>query len=137
MDPTDLGSSSRVTLQGPGDWKPWISIIQKHATASDVWAYLNPSKSDKPVLAVPLKPAYTTVKAQAAGLEALRTDEFRRLEFLHNQYKTDLQVYRDKQKALTSIQLYITKTAATGLGIRAVVSCPSREVTEKVAAASS
>ncbi|KAH7147167.1 hypothetical protein B0J13DRAFT_427544, partial [Dactylonectria estremocensis] len=113
MDPIDLGSSSRTTLKGPGDWKPWISIIQKHATASDVWAYLDPSKSDKPVLAVPLKPTYTTVKAQAAGLEALSADEFRRLEFLHNQYKTDLQVYRDKQKALTSIQLYITKTAGS------------------------
>jgi hypothetical protein len=53
MDPTDLEASSRISLQGPGDWKRWISIIQKFSIAQNVWQYIDPFEEDKPALAKP------------------------------------------------------------------------------------
>ena len=103
MDPGDLESSSRVSLQGPGDWKQWISIIQKFAVAQNVWDFIDPSKDAKEALAKPAEPTHLDVNPAAANLAALTTEEFRRLEFLHLQYRSKLQGYRDQQKSLASI----------------------------------
>jgi len=110
MDPSDLESSSRTSLQGPGDWKQWISIIQKFAVAQNVWDFIDPSKDVKEALAKPIEPTHLDVNEEASNTAALTTEEFRRLEFLHLQYRTKIQTYRDQQKSLSSIQQYIVKT---------------------------
>ena len=103
MDPSDLESSSRTSLQGPGDWKQWISIIQKFAVAQNVWDFIDPSKDVKEALAKPIEPTHLDVNEEASNTAALTTEEFRRLEFLHLQYRTKMQTYRDQQKSLASI----------------------------------
>ncbi|CAM1501614.1 Fc.00g035980.m01.CDS01 [Cosmosporella sp. VM-42] len=116
MDPSDVGSSSRVSLQGPGDWKQLVSIIQKLAIAQNVWDFIDPSKDVKEALAKPIKPTHLDVNEEATNIAALTTEEFRRLEFLHLQYRTKLQGHRDQQKALASIQQYIVKTIGNYYG---------------------
>ncbi|KJZ70716.1 hypothetical protein HIM_09900 [Hirsutella minnesotensis 3608] len=37
------GSSKGAVLNGPCDWKQWISIIKKFASSHNVWEYLDPS----------------------------------------------------------------------------------------------
>ncbi|KAK2680471.1 Ribonuclease H superfamily, partial [Fusarium oxysporum f. sp. vasinfectum] len=109
MDPIDL-SSSRVNLNGPGDWKQWISIIHKFATAQNVWKYIDPSNAEKPALSKPEEPTVQQIRPTASDLTDLTAEEFRRLEFLHTQYRTKVQTHRDQQKALSSIQQHIVKT---------------------------
>jgi hypothetical protein len=109
MDPIDL-SSSRVNLNGPGDWKQWISIIHKFATAQNVWEYIDPSNAEKPALSKPEEPTVQQIRPTASDLTDLTAEEFRRLEFLHTQYRTKVQTHRDQQKALSSIQQHIVKT---------------------------
>jgi len=110
MDIKDLEGSSRATLKGPGDWKHWISVIQKFATAQSVWDYIDPSNTQKPALVKPTEPTTQQIRADAQDLADLNAEEFRRLEFLHTRYRSQLQSYRDQQKALNSIQQHIVKT---------------------------
>ncbi|EXL64741.1 hypothetical protein FOPG_19005 [Fusarium oxysporum f. sp. conglutinans race 2 54008] len=101
MDLIDL-SSSQVNLNGPSDWKQWISIIHKFATAQNVWEYIDPSNAEKPALSKPEEPTVQQIRPTASDLTDLTAEEFRRLEFL--------QTHRDQQKALSSIQQHIVKT---------------------------
>ncbi len=112
MDIKDLEESSRIVLKGPGDWKHWISVIQKFATAQDVWDYIDPSTNttQKPALVRPTEPTAQQIRADALDLADLNAEEFRRLEFLHTRYRSQLEIYRDQQKALSSIQQHIVKT---------------------------
>ncbi|CEI68000.1 unnamed protein product [Fusarium venenatum] len=43
MDQNSL-DSSRVILQGPGNWKLWINIIQQFATAYNIWELIKDLK---------------------------------------------------------------------------------------------
>ncbi|KJZ70079.1 hypothetical protein HIM_10540 [Hirsutella minnesotensis 3608] len=108
----DLDSSSKGTvLNGPCDWKQWISIIKKFASSHNVWEYLDPSvKEGKPVLQQPVEPTFSQINPEASELVDLTLEEFRLLEFLHTQYRSKLQGYRDQVKALASLQQHIVKT---------------------------
>ncbi|EXK24267.1 hypothetical protein FOMG_18994 [Fusarium oxysporum f. sp. melonis 26406] len=48
--------SSWVILQEPGNWKLWINIIQKFATAYNIWEFIDPSKVEKAALLKPEEP---------------------------------------------------------------------------------
>lgn len=62
------------------------------------------------VLSKPIEPTFNTINARATELAALTADEFKRLKFLHVQYRSQLQIYRDQQKSLASIQQHMVKT---------------------------
>jgi len=47
----DREASSRVTLRGPGNWDVWISVIRKFAKNQNVWEYIDPDSTNKPILA--------------------------------------------------------------------------------------
>ncbi|KAM4064183.1 hypothetical protein HRG_012623 [Hirsutella rhossiliensis] len=104
------GSSKGTVLNGPSDWKQWISIIKKFASSHDLWDVLNPAIQGKPVLQKPVEPTFRLINADASDLADLSSEEFRRLEFLHTQYRSKLQGYRDQVKALASLQQHIVKT---------------------------
>lgn len=116
MDSASLEASSRVTLQGPGNWKLWINIIQKYATTHDIWRFINPSDGEKQALSKPKEPTFKDINQEAANLAALTTEEFRRLEFLHSSYRSELQTYRDQLKALASLQQHIVNTVGSYYG---------------------
>ncbi|XP_044717439.1 uncharacterized protein HRG_08947 [Hirsutella rhossiliensis] len=105
------GSSKGTVLNGPCDWKQWISIIKKFATSHSLWDFLDPAvKEGKPVLQQPVEPTFRQINHEASDLVDLTSEEFRRLEFLHTQYRSKLQGYRDQVKALASLQQHIVKT---------------------------
>ncbi|KAM4067591.1 hypothetical protein HRG_001480 [Hirsutella rhossiliensis] len=76
------GSSKGTVLNGPCDWKQWISIIKKFATSHSLWDFLDPAVKE--------------------GISPSR--------ILHTQYRSKLQGYRDQVKALASLQQHIVKT---------------------------
>ncbi|KAI5456967.1 hypothetical protein BGZ63DRAFT_365330, partial [Mariannaea sp. PMI_226] len=105
-----LEASSRVKLQGPGNWKLWINIVKKFAVAHNIWDLVDPSKANKPTNEMPIEPTYKAVNPEAADIAALTTEEFRRLEFLHSSYRSHKETYRDREKALASLQQHIVNT---------------------------
>ncbi|XP_044717340.1 uncharacterized protein HRG_08848 [Hirsutella rhossiliensis] len=107
---SDHESSSKVIiLNGPCDWKQWISVIQKFATSHNIWEFVDPANDDKSTIVRPSEPTHIQVNAQASDLGALTSEEFRRLEYLHTSYRSRLQTYRDNTKALASLQEHIVK----------------------------
>ncbi|KAM4066285.1 integrase core domain-containing protein [Hirsutella rhossiliensis] len=80
------GSSKGTVLDGPCDWKEWISIIKKFATSHSLW-------EDRFFFSQLSQHFITLVSAQASDLIDLSSEEFRRLEFLHTQYRSKLQGY--------------------------------------------
>ncbi|KAH6889390.1 hypothetical protein B0T10DRAFT_460054 [Thelonectria olida] len=103
MDSASLEASSRVILQGPGNWKLWINIIQKYATTHDIWRFIDPTEDEKQALSKPKEPTFKDINPEATSLAALTTEEFRRLKFLHSSYRSELQTYRDQLKALAAL----------------------------------
>ncbi|KAM4067558.1 integrase core domain-containing protein [Hirsutella rhossiliensis] len=105
------GSSKGTVLNGPCDWKQWISIVKKFATSHNLWEFLDPAVQEgKPVLQQPVEPTFRLINDKVSDLVDLTSEEFRRLEFLHTQYRSKLQGYRDQVKALASLQQHIVKT---------------------------
>ncbi|RKK17367.1 hypothetical protein BFJ66_g17921, partial [Fusarium oxysporum f. sp. cepae] len=87
------------------------SILQEAAWMEMEWtASLDPSNAEKPALSKPEEPTVQQIRPTASDLTDLTAEEFRRLEFLHTQYRTKVQTHRDQQKALSSIQQHIVKT---------------------------
>jgi hypothetical protein len=106
----DIDGPSQVSLRGPNDWKQWISIIEKFSINQGIWTYLDPNKPDKPALCCPTEPQPSDINLRAADIITLTDIEFKKLEFLTARYRTQLQTYRNNQKAIYSIQEYIIKT---------------------------
>ncbi|KAL6406052.1 hypothetical protein AUP68_10613 [Ilyonectria robusta] len=110
LDPMDPQSSSRVTLQSPGDWNRWISVIRKQAKAADVWDIIDPSKEDKDPLQPPPKPTAQDADPSVTLVKDLGPEKIKILDALLQQQSTEFKLYRDKVKALQAIQRLISKT---------------------------
>jgi hypothetical protein len=112
MDQNSLDSSQAI-LQRPRNWKLWLNIIQKFATAYNTWEFIDPSRVEKAALLKSEEPTYQDINQEAAGLAALTPEEFCRLEFLYSSYRTKCQTYQDQQKVMASIEQHIVKTAGS------------------------
>ena len=66
-------NASQISLKGPGDWKTWISLIQKFAVTQEVnvWDFINPEKTNKATLVEPAKPDPASVKQGATRITDL------------------------------------------------------------------
>ncbi|GAT31446.1 hypothetical protein UVI_02064380 [Ustilaginoidea virens] len=107
---TDLGNPANFQLLGSKDWFKWISIIEKFAVNENIWAYINPSVQDRPTLQQPVEPTASTIKPHASSILDLDDSDFTRLQYMTNIYRTALQDYKDKKKALVNIQRWIIAT---------------------------
>ncbi|KAH6995376.1 hypothetical protein EDB80DRAFT_537998, partial [Ilyonectria destructans] len=110
LDPMDPQSSSRVTLQKPGDWNRWVSVIRKEAKAADVWQFIDPSKIDKEPLKAPPTPTAQDADPSMTLVKDLSPEKVKILDALLQQHSTEFKLYRDKVKALGAIQRLISKT---------------------------
>ncbi|KAJ6437664.1 Cut9 interacting protein Scn1 [Purpureocillium lavendulum] len=113
MPATDLEVSSRVVLKGPGNWDVWISIVRKFAKTQDVWEHIDPGLANKAELTPPAEPTASEAKAGAASMNELIGDDLRKYEILQARYRSQLQVYKDKKKALVTLQEHIVKTVGS------------------------
>ncbi|PON14067.1 hypothetical protein C2W62_31025, partial [Candidatus Entotheonella serta] len=113
MPATDLEVSSRIVLKGPGNWDVWISIVRKFAKTQDVWEHVDPGLADKAELTPPAEPTASEAKAGAASMNELIGDDLRKYEILQVRYRSQLQVYKDKKKALVTLQEHIVKTVGS------------------------
>ncbi|KAJ6439138.1 peramine synthetase [Purpureocillium lavendulum] len=113
MPATDLEVSSRVVLKGPGNWDVWISIVRKFAKTQDVWEHIDPGLANKAALTPPAEPAASEAKAGAATMNELIGDDLRKYEILQARYRSQLQIYKDKKKALVTLQEHIVKTVGS------------------------
>jgi hypothetical protein len=106
----DIDGPSQVSLEGPNDWKKWISIIEKFSINQGIWTYLDPDEPNKQALSCPEEPQPSDINPRASDIMDLADIDFKKLEFLTARYRTQLQTYRSHQKAIYSIQEYIIKT---------------------------
>ena len=107
----ELNNLQSVCLKGPSDWDRWISTIQKYARSQGIWEQIDPSNADKKsLLEFPVEPSVTTVDPQARAVTDLNSEKLKTYEFVYNRYRTNLQSYRDQQRALAVIQDFIIKS---------------------------
>ncbi|KFG84028.1 hypothetical protein MANI_110484 [Metarhizium anisopliae] len=105
-----LDASSRVILKGSGNWDVWISVIRKFAKNQQVWDYINPDVVQKPSLTPPVEPTPGQVQENAAEIQQLQGDSLSKFQILEARHRSQLQIYKDKTKALATLQEYIVKT---------------------------
>ncbi|KID91317.1 reverse transcriptase family protein, partial [Metarhizium majus ARSEF 297] len=105
-----LDASSRVILKGSGNWDVWISVIRKFAKNQQVWDYINPDVVQKPSLTSPVEPTPGQVQENAAEIQQLQGDSLSKFQILEARHRSQLQIYKDKTKALATLQEYIVKT---------------------------
>lgn len=105
-------NASQISLRGPGDWKTWISLIQKFAVTQEVnvWDYIDPDKPNKATLVEPAKPDPSSVRQGATKITDLDQNQISQLNFLYARYNEELKLHQKQQKALLSIQQHIVKT---------------------------
>lgn len=105
-------NASQISLRGPGDWKTWISLIQKFAVTQEVnvWDFIDPDKANKAILAEPAKPDPSSVRQGATRVTDLDQNQISQLNFLYARYNEELKLHQKQQKALLSIQQHIVKT---------------------------
>jgi hypothetical protein len=63
-----LEDPSQLILKGPGDWKQWISIIEKFSINQDIWEYLNPDITKKSALVKPQEPQPSDINPEAENI---------------------------------------------------------------------
>ena len=102
--------SFRVLLRGPGDWDKWISIIRKFAKNQNIWKYINPDTTTKPILDVPTQPSIGQVRDDTTEIKDLEGEDLSKFQLLENQYNYQIRTYREELKALAEIQEYIVET---------------------------
>ncbi|OAQ57580.1 polyprotein [Pochonia chlamydosporia 170] len=110
MAADDLEVSSRVILKGSGNWDVWISIIRKFAKNQQIWEYVNPDVVQKPVLTPPVEPTPGQAQTNATDIQQLQGDSLSKFQILEARHRSQLQTYKDKTKALATLQEYIVKT---------------------------
>ncbi|KAM4058300.1 hypothetical protein HRG_014627 [Hirsutella rhossiliensis] len=98
---SDHESSSKVIiLNGPCDWKQWISVIQKFATSHNIWEFVDPANDDKSTIVRPSEPTPIQVNAQASDLGALVLERYRAV--LRAPDRSEIETWVTKwQKTLT------------------------------------
>ncbi|XP_044714500.1 uncharacterized protein HRG_11945 [Hirsutella rhossiliensis] len=101
--------SSRVKLNGPSDWKQWISIIQKFAIAHGIWDFVDPSRPLNPAPREPRRPEPSDLQDEAT-LVTLNPDKIKTFELLTSQYRHEYSIFKARQKALASLQEHIVRT---------------------------
>ncbi|RKF56242.1 putative serine threonine protein kinase domain protein, partial [Erysiphe neolycopersici] len=63
-----------------------------------------------PCIQIPIEPQVSQINQEATSIINLSSEQLRLYEFMYNQYRTNLQTYKEQQKSLASIQQYIIKT---------------------------
>lgn len=129
MAADDLEVSSRVILKGSGNWDLWISIIRKFAKTQDVWEHIDPDMANKTALTPPAEPTASEAKTGATNLNELTGDDLRKYEILQARYRSQLQVHKDKKKALVTLQEHIVKTVGSYYTIIATEDDVAKELT--------
>lgn len=129
MAADDLEVSSRVTLKGSGNWDVWISIIRKFAKNQHVWEYVNPDVVQKPVLTLPVEPTPGQAQANATDIQQLQGDSLGKFQILEARHRGQLQTYKDRTKALATLQEYIVKTVGKYYDIIAKEDDVAKELT--------
>ena len=53
-----ISATAKTILKGPTDWIQWLEMVKSTATTSQVWVYVDPSKTDAqlPLLVEPIWP---------------------------------------------------------------------------------
>lgn len=110
MAADSLDASSRVILKGSGNWDVWISIIRKFAKNQQVWDYINPDAVQKAGLTPPVEPTPGQVQENATEIQQLEGDSLSKFQILEARHRSQLQTYKDRTKALATLQEYIVKT---------------------------
>ncbi|OAQ58940.2 hypothetical protein VFPPC_11883 [Pochonia chlamydosporia 170] len=110
MAADDLEVSSRVILKGSGNWDVWISVIRKFAKSQHVWEYVDPDAVHKPVLTLPVEPTPGQAQTNATDIQRLQGDSLSKFQILEARHRSQLQIYKDRTKALATLQEYIVKT---------------------------
>ncbi|OAQ60920.1 hypothetical protein VFPPC_01961 [Pochonia chlamydosporia 170] len=110
MAADDLEVSSRVILKGSGNWDVWTSIIRKFAKSQHVWEYVDPDAVHKPVLTLPVEPTPGQAQTNATDIQQLQGDSLSKFQILEARHRSQLQIYKDRTKALATLQEYIVKT---------------------------
>ncbi|QLI71373.1 Retrovirus-related Pol polyprotein from transposon TNT 1-94 [Metarhizium brunneum] len=124
-----LDASSRVILKGSGNWDVWISVIRKFAKNQQVWDYINPDVVQKPSLTPPVEPTPGQVQENAAEIQQLQGDSLSKFQILEARHRSQLQIYKDKAKALATLQEYIVKTVGKYYDIIAKEDDTAKELT--------
>ncbi|KJK88121.1 hypothetical protein H633G_08025 [Metarhizium anisopliae BRIP 53284] len=124
-----LDTSSRVILKGSGNWDVWISVIRKFAKNQQVWDYINPDVVQKPSLTPPVEPTPGQVQENAAEIQQLQGDSLSKFQILEARHRSQLQIYKDKTKALATLQEYIVKTVGRYYNIIAKEDNIAKELT--------
>jgi hypothetical protein len=105
-----IEASSRVLLRGPGDWDKWIGIVRKFAKNQNIWKYIDPDTTTKPILDVPTQPSVGQVRDDATEIKDLEGEDLSKFQLLENRYNYQIRTYREELKALAEIQEYIVET---------------------------
>ena len=105
-------SASKLTLNGPSDWKYWILRIETRARDAehDVWDYLNPEVTNRPILTAPEKPTPASVVAAATSIAEFTAGQFSHYQCLKDDYQRDFKAYTKKRAIFSSIRQLVDST---------------------------
>jgi hypothetical protein len=97
-----------IILEDAKDWVRWYQAVQTSAEAKevsqliDVNAAIRPTQTHRRV-----ESGFTDVKPAAAAWAALTADEKEQFRFVTQRYRTKLNLYKERKKALNEILVFI------------------------------
>jgi hypothetical protein len=97
-----------IILDKPSDWLPWLFVIKDLATQSDVWEYIDPSKTTVSTLTIPERPHPQSVKPDATSIADLDDSQIPRWNAIYRDYEDQKRDYLRQKLALDRIATYIT-----------------------------
>jgi hypothetical protein len=113
MSSTAITTTARIILRSPNDWIPWLEMVKSTATTSQVWEYIDPSRTvdQLPELHEPQWPESSdllrTTEEQAGTLTAVHKEELTEMRSL---YKIKLNKYNQRKASLAYLHRFIQET---------------------------
>ena len=119
-----------VTLTGDSTWHIWVELLKTRALESDIWQYINPNTLDRdlPSLIQPIEPTFQDVhlvpEGQSVTVSDLTTIEYTHYQTLKFDYREDIKLYREKERAMARMRSLIQASIDKSL-ITHTINCSS------------
>jgi hypothetical protein len=109
--------STKIVLNGYETWDSWLALIRRAANEHRVWVYCNPytPEPELPALIAPTPPTTRQVRVldatdETPAVNTLTPAEIQFYSMLRQDYRDQLKIFQEEQKALAELCSEIQRT---------------------------
>jgi hypothetical protein len=110
-----MPQTEQVILNDPRDWRIWYDSIKTTAREYGVLEHVDVDAPQPTPLQRPVFPCVQDVNRVATSVTQLKSEEYNELQYLERRYKDQVEIWKEKKRALVAIQEYINSSVSSKL----------------------